>query len=33
MNSGETLEKWLKISKVVIAWKIWTKGHIEIKKC
>ena len=33
MNSGKTRQKWSKISKVVIAWKIWTKGHIEVKKC
>ena len=24
--------KWLKMSKVVIAWKIWTKGQIEATK-
>ena len=24
--------KWLKMSKVVIAWKIWTKGQIEASK-
>ena len=27
----KTRQSWLKMSKVVIAWKIWTKGQIEVK--
>ena len=27
----KTGQKWLKTSKVLIAWKIWTDGQIEVK--
>ena len=27
----KTSQKWFKMSKVVIAWKIWTKDQIEVK--
>ena len=37
MKSGKkvkkTRQKWLNMSKVVIAWKTWTEGQIEVKKC
>ena len=29
---SKTRLKWLKMSKVVITWKIWTKGQIEATK-
>ena len=33
MNSVmKTRQKWLKMSKVVIAWTIWTKGQIGGQK-
>ena len=37
MKSGKKVkkrsQKWLNMSKVVIAWKTWTKDQIGVKKC